>query len=89
MTNKKIEELSINQAMGQLYVKIENLILSLLNDNIHLDKGDKGDKGDDVLSAFHVVEKALTKAQEDNHSKIKEIANILQEPVIKDFKQYN
>jgi hypothetical protein len=25
----------------------------------------------------------------DNHSKIKEIANILQESVIKDFKQYN
>ena len=69
-TSKKIEELSINQAMLQLYNRLD------LNN-------------DKVLKSFYILERALVKAQEDNHSKIKEIANILQEPIIKDFKQYN
>lgn len=75
MTNtKKIEELSINQAMGQLYNRI---------DGHHLKDDDR------VLKSFYVLEKALVKAHEDNYSKIKEIANILQETAIKDFKSYN
>lgn len=76
--NKTIEELSINQAMMTLCRRIDAICLVRPTELT-----------DKAFIAFHVLESALTKAHEDNHSKIKEIASILQEPVIKDFKQYN
>jgi len=74
--NNEIEEMSIQQVTAQLFRTVDRMGLA----KNHQEK---------LITLLTTLEIAVNKARDDNHSKIKEIADILQESVIKDFKQYN